>query len=58
MDYGHIRQQSSELEKPDIQHLQHVVMLTVIVIDYHMAFFILHAISTLDHIITYLSYTD
>ena len=58
MDYGHTRQQSAELEKLVIQNLQHVVMLTVIVIDYYMAFFILHAISTLDHIITYLSYTD
>jgi hypothetical protein len=48
MDYGHIRQQSAELEKLVIQHLQHVVMLTVIVIDYYMAFFILHVISTRD----------
>jgi hypothetical protein len=34
MDYGHIRQQSADLEK--------------LVIRYDMAFFILHAISTLD----------
>jgi hypothetical protein len=46
MDYGHTRQQSAELEKLVIQNLQHVVMLTVIVIDYYMAFFILHVIST------------
>jgi hypothetical protein len=48
MDYGHIRQQSAELEKLVIQHLQHVVMLTVIVIDYYMEFIILHVISTRD----------
>jgi multisubunit Na+/H+ antiporter MnhC subunit len=46
MDYGHIREQRAELEKLVIQHLQHVVMLTVIVIDYYMSFFILHVIST------------
>jgi hypothetical protein len=40
-DYGHIREQRVELEKLAIQHLQHVVMLTVIVIDYYMSFFIL-----------------
>ena len=45
-DYGHIREQRVELEKLAIQHLQHVVMLTVIVIDYYMSFFILHVIST------------
>ena len=38
MDYEHIRQQSADLEKLVIQHLQHVVMLTVIVIDYYMEF--------------------
>ena len=48
MDCGHIRQQSAELEKLVTQHLQHVVMLTVIVIDYYMEFFILHVISTRD----------
>jgi hypothetical protein len=48
MDYGHIREQRAELEKLVIQHLQHVVMLTVIVIDYYMSFFILHVISTRD----------
>ena len=37
---------TAELEKLVIQHLQHVVMLTVIVIDYYMSFFILYVIST------------
>jgi multisubunit Na+/H+ antiporter MnhC subunit len=39
---------TAELEKLVIQHLQHVVMLTVIVINYYMTIFILHVISTRD----------